>query len=523
MRKFQMKQVEGLLQLLDEAQAEVRRFLKTEQTASALALLQQCQESAVHLGNLIEAEEGEGTAAVGLLEQYCEEIYQCYQKIERGEWENEYKIYKVLNRALIRAGNSIKKDIKVYKEMVFLPYKASMWDSMESIWRAAEKDEHTVAYVIPIPYYDRNPDGSLGAMHYEGSQYPAYVPVIQYGSYDFEARRPDAVYIHNPYDNGNFVTSVHPDFYAGRLSRLTDMLVYVPYIVHSEEVDQSICDTAGIFYADRIFVQSETVRAQYVQGILRYNPDAQLSQVQEKIVALGSPKVDKVLLGKKEAYSISPAWRDMLGPPDSPRMTVLYNLSLEFALAHTMGDGTAYLRKLQSVFAFFSQNKKATLWWRPHPLLEQTFFSIRPHIYSGYKRIVEAYKDSQIGIYDDSSNMDRAIAYADACYGDWSSLNLLMQFVGKPVLIQDIKTAGSETKAVCSKEQIDGEFISENPYNSYILYESSNGGFNLRGLIEHFDIIQSYSAEQSAKYRAKFVHADGTAGEHIYRYVDSIT
>ena len=53
--------------------------------------------------------------------------------------------------------------------------------------------------------------------------------------------------------------------------------------------------------------------------------------------------------------------------------------------------------------------------------------------------------------------------------------------------------------------------------------ESSNGGFNLRGLIEHFDIIQSYSAEQSAKYRAKFVHADGTAGEHIYRYVDSIT
>ena len=182
MRKFQMKQVEGLLQLLDEAQAEVRRFLKTEQTASALALLQQCQESAVHLGNLIEAEEGEGTAAVGLLEQYCEEIYQCYQKIERGEWENEYKIYKVLNRALIRAGNSIKKDIKVYKEMVFLPYKASMWDSMESIWRAAEKDEHTVAYVIPIPYYDRNPDGSLGAMHYEGSQYPAYVPVIQYGS-----------------------------------------------------------------------------------------------------------------------------------------------------------------------------------------------------------------------------------------------------------------------------------------------------------------------------------------------------
>ena len=200
-----MKQVEGLLQLLDEAQAEVRRFLKTEQTASALALLQQCQESAVHLGNLIEAEEGEGTAAVGLLEQYCEEIYQCYQKIERGEWENEYKIYKVLNRALIRAGNSIKKDIKVYKEMVFLPYKASMWDSMESIWRAAEKDEHTVAYVIPIPYYDRNPDGSLGAMHYEGSQYPAYVPVIQYGSYDFEARRPDAVYIHNPYDNGNIV------------------------------------------------------------------------------------------------------------------------------------------------------------------------------------------------------------------------------------------------------------------------------------------------------------------------------
>ena len=39
----------------------------------------------------------------------------------------------------------------IYK-VVFMPYKASMWDSLESVWMAADKDERCEALVVPITY-----------------------------------------------------------------------------------------------------------------------------------------------------------------------------------------------------------------------------------------------------------------------------------------------------------------------------------------------------------------------------------
>ena len=41
---------------------------------------------------------------------------------------------------------------------VFLPYKVSMWDSMETVWKAADKDPDCDAYVVPIPYFDKDQD-----------------------------------------------------------------------------------------------------------------------------------------------------------------------------------------------------------------------------------------------------------------------------------------------------------------------------------------------------------------------------
>lgn len=68
-------------------------------------------------------------------------------------------------------------------------------DSLESVWKVADKDKNVDAYVIPIPCCDKNPDRSFKEMHYEGSLYPKYVPISKYDEYDFESRRPDAIYI----------------------------------------------------------------------------------------------------------------------------------------------------------------------------------------------------------------------------------------------------------------------------------------------------------------------------------------
>ena len=90
-------------------------------------------------------------------------------------------------------------DIPVRKEVVFFPYKASMWDSLESVYLAAKEDPECDAYCVPIPYYVRNPDRSLGQMHYEGNEYPKNIEVIDWQSWAGGERKPDVIYIHNPF------------------------------------------------------------------------------------------------------------------------------------------------------------------------------------------------------------------------------------------------------------------------------------------------------------------------------------
>ena len=94
--------------------------------------------------------------------------------------------------------------------------------------------------------------------------YPDYVPITKYDEYDFEGRRPDMIYIHNPYDNNNYVTSVHPFFYSGNLKKFTDKLVYIPYFVLGEidpenadavEGIKHFCITQGVINADKVVVQ----------------------------------------------------------------------------------------------------------------------------------------------------------------------------------------------------------------------------------------------------------------------------
>ena len=149
MRRFQKNQVEDFAKLLDQAHAEIMTYIEKNAAGEALSLLEQCQQGAIQIGNLIEKTESEGCAAIPLLEQYCELLYQLHEEIGQNQKEikKAARALKHLRQILIRIESSIKHDIKVRTEAVFLPYKACMWDSLESIWRAAEEDEDCDAYV----------------------------------------------------------------------------------------------------------------------------------------------------------------------------------------------------------------------------------------------------------------------------------------------------------------------------------------------------------------------------------------
>lgn len=115
--------------------------------------------------------------------------------------------------------------------VLFLPYKYSMWDSLESIYEAAENDPECEAYVMPIPYYDKDGHDNMIGMHDESDLYPKDLDVVSWREHTVDEINPDIIFIHNPYDDGNLVTSIHPDYYTRKLVRDDRLVVYVPYYV----------------------------------------------------------------------------------------------------------------------------------------------------------------------------------------------------------------------------------------------------------------------------------------------------
>ena len=448
MRAEQKKQAEEFAELMEAVHDEIRKAIEQGDIMSAQTLLEDCQKGAIALGNMIEKAEGEGFITVRILEEYCELVYQAYSRLSEGRMADASEIYKALQKGLTRIGNSVGQDIKTTLEVVFLPYKASMWDSLESIWQAADQEPGCNAYVIPISYYDKNQDGSFGKQHNEWKQYPEYVPVTNYEDYDFEKRKPDMIFIHNPYDECNYVTSVHPFFYARNLKRFTGNLIYVPYFILNEinpdnrdEVRsmEHFCLTPGVVYADKVIVQSENMRKAYINALVGKAEDKEKRRRywEGKILGIGSPKVDKVLHTEKEDLEIPEGWLKVIERGNGSRKKViLYNTSVGALLKYEEN----MLDKMRQVLRLFWENREdIALLWRPHPLIRAAIEVMRPQLWEEYQNIVQEYKEKGWGIYDDTPQLARAIAVSDGYYGDYSSLIPLCKSVGMPVMIQNPK------------------------------------------------------------------------------------
>lgn len=398
----------------------MRRKIK----AQVLALTDTLIESLTYMG-------GHDDSSVPILRSGCFDCIAQLSKQLEGEWTEEsrsirdrcgeavlggdYKQAEIMTRAL---SEWIEANVIPKAEVVFLPYKAAMWDSLDSVWREASADPRCNVRTIPIPYYTLGPERKILSTEYEGLSFPEYVPITDYRKYDISRECPDVIFIHNPYDKYNKVTRVYGDYYSSNLIKYTKKLVYIPYYVILEELSKGLYMEPGVYLSWRTFVQSEYIRKEYFNlSILK--PD--------QIVAAGSPKIDYVYKKEAERSDVPESWKPAL----HDRKVFLYNTSLTPFLKSPQNT----LMKMRSLFSIFERRQDIAVIWRPHPLLEATIKSMHPELLSDYLEVVGEFKNLQNGVYDESSETYSAITASCAYLGDYSSLEILYGVTGRPMMI----------------------------------------------------------------------------------------
>lgn len=440
------KQVKAFIDTAKEAHDAIIVMLSQDKPDIVCELLAACQESAINIGNLIESVYGEGFAAVSILEEYCESVYQLSMAIAQREFGSEdvVGVSTFLGDIYGRMAQILNEQIINKKEMVFMPYRADYWDSMESVWReAVSKGEYDV-YVVPVPYYNKTARFEITDMYYEGNDFPEYVEVTDYKSYNFEKRHPDIIVTQNPFDECNYVMSLGIEHYSRNLKKYTDELIYIsPYNVDEIGIDKSskawktldyFCAVPGVVHADKVYVQSERMRETYIERLTDMSGEDYRKTWEEKIYVFDKKAVDDNR--DKTIEGLPDSWRKIIYKPDgSLKKIVLYNVGIAYMAQY----GEKVIDKIDNTLGIFEQNKDdVALIWYANPHLSKTLKRVDLRLRDKYNKIVDKYKTEAWGIYDESTDYKDLVDVCDAFYGDPGNMPHICRLKKKPAMIESI-------------------------------------------------------------------------------------
>jgi phosphorylcholine metabolism protein LicD len=291
--------VQNLLSILTEFQEMVDQHL-TEMDARAISeVSQNLQNIAVRIGNQIEESRTADHVCIPAIEAYCEQVYQCFGLLTRGELssddlQRQHDLFQLMK-------DWIQADYLDRKEILFLLDRRKNWKAIESLWKVFSKDPDADVSVMMMPFYYKNADSSLKKeKHIDPADLPGEVHVVAEESYQIALCHPDLIFTVNGYDYYNYIRSVSPEFYTKILWKCTDQLVYIPWFTidaFTEEDPQwatvpFFAKIPGVVYADKTVVQSDAVRDIYVKAAEEMDESIPESYWKKKIAGWGSPLDD---------------------------------------------------------------------------------------------------------------------------------------------------------------------------------------------------------------------------------------
>lgn len=439
-----------------------------------IPFFEECQQAAIAIGEALEEKVNEHAAAVGILEQYCEALFTCAQKDKMTESD-----ISSLDDYISRVKEELEA-VEIGYQVAFFPYKAAMWDSLESIWKAFAADDRCESVVVPIPYYEFLAQEQRWESHYELHEFPEYVPVRDIAKYSLDDEHPDLAFVHNPYDEFNYVTRIDERFFSKNLKNHAGRLIYVPYYITTGFISKEHTYLPVYLNMDYMIAQSEHFKSG-CEGLPFY----------DRILPLGSPKADRVIHMCRDGVEAPADWQEKL----NGKKAVMLNTGIGCFLNY----GALFFQKLRQVFEFFKNREDVVLIWRPHPLLESTVKSMKPHLESAYREVMDDFFSNDIGIFDDTPDITRTVALTDAYIGEsGSSVVNLYQVAGKPIFILDNAITGpferEEPVSLIDMERIHDTWYATTSYNGlYKLSEDFELAERIMGFSDQPRFLPSYT------------------------------
>lgn len=419
------------LKLLGKIHEKIELLVSLGQQETVLTLLNELQNVAVIIGTSVEKKTGEHTETVTLLEQYCEVVFELYQTLSANEIRDGKGVRAILDELLQMVEQSVEQ-MQLKKEIVFMPYHASHWKAIESVWKRACEDPDCIVRVVPIPYYYKKHMGvALSEQHYDGADFPEYVPVTDFMEYNLEENHPDVIYIQNPHDEWDHALTVHSDYYSPRLWENCGELIYIPWFKldemrpDDERALKTRCyfvSAPGVVNADKVIVQSEEMKRSYVDYLCEWAGEETRAIWEAKILGLGSPLDDVT--------------EDVERPAEwGGKKTLLYHVSGNGLFEHK----DKMLQKIRSSLKIFEkESDKLQILWLQDEQMRQRLESRVPEVFAEYVQILEECQDKPwINLYA-ADQEPMVVQLADAFYGDGSKCAQLMKQENKPVMLQNV-------------------------------------------------------------------------------------
>lgn len=282
-------------------------------------------------------------------------------------------------------GRRIKdKIVEIYRSdnftIAFLPYKRSMWDSMESVYEECVKSG-IKTYVCPLPYLRKFGEQRAEILDKDEFEYGTDIMLLPELNTDF-------VVIHYPYDGHNRVTSMIPKYYTAELKQY-GQVIYIPYSCSNMKM---LRVQPGIANVDYAFLGSEAEAESFISEWAQMGVD-----FKERAFGLGSPKMDAI---RKTS---------------SGNATIILN-----SLAPFLYEPFERINKYKRIMVEETAKGRNVI-FRPHPLLRQTIQSMRPDTESEYTKMLIFAEALGVEI-DETENLEATLGRADYLISDHSSV-----------------------------------------------------------------------------------------------------